>query len=248
MALRTFAVTVEDPESGEATAFRVEASSTLIACTRAANRLFGPEAEVRRVYACAACGEPLWEEEILDSSGYRFCTECDPAELEDFAEQEPIGLEVGGARVSAVELALLPGDAPIGALTVVGAAPGAPLVAGDVLGEDEVRAVLERAVRLDAEAERTIGGLAVRDEEGAFFRYELHARPEAADPEELVARGMLKQSDLDALRAEEGEEEEDELDDDEDGEELAFDEDGEADDEDGEDEEEDGDEDDEETR
>ena len=60
---------VEDTVSDESASFVVEASSPLIACTRAANRLLGPDVETRPVYACAVCGEDLWDGGAPDSSG-----------------------------------------------------------------------------------------------------------------------------------------------------------------------------------
>lgn len=194
MARQSYAVQVEDVASGEAASFHVVASSKLIACTRAASRLFGPEAEARLVYACAACGEELWEGERRDSSGVRLCARCSSDEVSVLAEGEPIGLAVGRTRITATPLAPLPGDAPTGLLEVVVEDPGGRLARSDALDADEAREALERAVRAEGTAERLLGQATVRDESGAFFCFELQAVPAPVDAHDLAARGLIKET------------------------------------------------------
>lgn len=209
MALRTFAVLVEDTASGEASTFAVQASSALIACTRAATRLLGPEAETRPVYGCAACGEELWEAEGLDSSGFRFCAECTPDDLESREEQEPIGLAAGPARISASPLPPLPGDAPLGALEVVVGDPDGAAEKGEVFEDDAAaRAALERALRGEVRLDELLGDLTVRDEAGAYFRYRVRPVATPIDAHDLAARGLIADEDEDGDE-EENEEEND---------------------------------------
>jgi hypothetical protein len=182
MGWMTYAVLVEDEASEETAHFAVEASSVLIACTRAAMRLFGPEAETRAVYGCALCGEVLWEEEGLDSSGFRFCADCSPGDLEVREEQEPVGLAVKTARISATALAPLPGDAPVGALTVLAGDLGRGLEPGEVIDDDrEVRSLLESAAAVEVALDDAFAGFTVKDDAGAIFRYRLAAAPVPAD-------------------------------------------------------------------
>jgi hypothetical protein len=194
MGLRTYAVLVEDTASDESASFVVEASSPLIACTRAANRLLGPTTETRPVYACAVCGADLWDGGAPDSSGFRFCEDCSPGELESRDEQVPVGLVAGTARISAVELARLPGDAPLGPVTVVAPAPDLGLERGDAFEDDDLaRAAMARALRRTLPLEEALGDLAVRDSAGAFFRYALQPVAAPADADELVERGLLSE-------------------------------------------------------
>jgi hypothetical protein len=192
MGMRRYAVLVEDTASEESTAFEVEASSAFIACTRAASRLFGPEAETRPVYGCAVCGEELWEGGRLDSSGLRFCDACSPDELESHAEQEPVGLIASTGRISAIALTPLPGDAPLGPVQVVVADPRGDLVPGDAFEDDEAaRAALERALGDRTPLGDALGDLTVRDEAGAYFGYGLRPVALPVDAHDLVARGLI---------------------------------------------------------
>jgi len=202
MTLRTYSVLVEDTASEEFETFAVEASTPLIACTRTASRLFGPDAETRPVYGCAVCGAPLWEDEGLDSSGFRFCDDCDPGDLASREPQEPVALAVKTARLSALELARLPGDAPIGPLTVVVGDAGRGLERGDRF-EDErgASAAVERALRPEVDLDLVLEDLTLRDAAGAYFQYRLRPVPTPVDGHDLVARGLISE---DAL--EEGEE------------------------------------------
>ena len=207
MALRPFAVLVEDAASGESQQFLVEASSALIACTRAATRLLGPDAETRPVYGCAVCGAELWDAEGRDSSGFRFCEDCSPDDLDSREEQEPIGLAAGAARVSAIELAALPGDAPAGALRVVVGDPRGAVEPGEVFEDDEeARAAIERALAAGpAPLEDLLGELTMRDDAGAYFRYGVRPAAAPVDAHDLAARGLIEPEEEEE---EEGEDEE----------------------------------------
>ena len=210
MALHTYAVLVEDTASDEQTQFAVEASSALIACTRAATRLLGPDVETRAVYGCAVCGEELWERDGLDSSGFRFCDECTPDDLDSREAQEPIGLAAGTAQISALELLPLPGDAPLGALEVVAGDPDRWVERGETFEDDaDARAALERALRVAMPLDEVLGELTLRDEAGAYFHYRLRPVPAPVDAHDLVARGLIEEEEEDEDEDEDGDGDED---------------------------------------
>jgi hypothetical protein len=193
LARSVYAVYVEDTASDEATSFAVEASSILIACTRTAMRLFGPDAETRAVYGCAGCGEELWDEERVDSSGIHICDSCTPDDLAGRDDDpEPVGLAVKTARITANELSPLPGDAPIGELTVIIGSKARGVERGEAFEDDAAaREALERDVSTALPLEEALGDLTVRDAAGAYFRYVLGVVPAPVDEHDLVERGLI---------------------------------------------------------
>jgi len=195
MARDLFAVSVLDTASDEQASFAVEASTALIACTRAARRLLGPEVETRPVFGCAVCGEELWEAEGLDSSGFRFCPECAPEELTDHEPQEPVGVAAGTARISAEPLPRLPGDAPLGEVTVVVADPRRVLEQGEALDDDRTAcAALEKALARAFPLEDELGDAAVKDEAGAYFQYQVRVVAVPVDAHDLSSRGLIEET------------------------------------------------------
>jgi hypothetical protein len=184
-------VVLADATGEESARFHVEASTALIACTRAATRLFGPEAEQRRVFACAACGQDLWDGGRTDSSGFRLCADCDPSDIEDREEQEPIGLVVGTSRLRANILPPLPGDEPLGGVTVIVPDPRSRLEAGENLDQGDALRILARELRGADMSEEIIGDLVIRDETGAYFSYETRIVAAPVDAQVLIDRGLV---------------------------------------------------------